>query len=187
MPRAITAGAVLSDSGLFFPAAASNRLGGSTASEAGLSQEVQSLLTELEKVEAKLKDGGGNRNQLHEDKCEILQRLVVANKNTDELELWVKQFTDSTSSAAQTGEYNDGVAKMKSMVAVLSNLPKGKDFIPYVEYRLISTEFTVRSNVANVDFAKLQSWYMDQLEEFAKNYPDSVDTADAMIQIGLNF
>ncbi|MEQ1828170.1 MAG: redoxin family protein, partial [Pirellula sp.] len=186
LPRTVTAGAVLSDSGLFFPAAASNRMGAGTSSDAGLSQEVQSLLTELEKIENKLKDGKGNRNQLQDDKSDVLMRLVVANKNTEELELWVKQFTDSTSSAAQTGEYPDGVSKMKLLVAQLANFPKGKDFVPYVEYRLISTEFTVKSNVEKADFAKLQSWYMEKLEEFATNYPDNVDAADAMIQIGLN-
>jgi thiol-disulfide isomerase/thioredoxin len=187
LPRAMTAGAVLSDSGFFFPAAASNRIGGSTSSDAGISQEVQSLLTELERIENKLKDGGGNRGQLQDDKTDVLQKLVIANKNTDELELWVKQFADSTSSAAQTGEYPDGVSKMKLMVAQLSSIAKAKEYIPYVEYRLIGTEFTVRSNGEKVDFAKLQSWYMEKLEEFAKSYPDSQDAADAMIQIGLNY
>jgi thiol-disulfide isomerase/thioredoxin len=187
LPRAITEGAVLSDSGLFFPAAASNRIGGAASTDTGLSQEVQSLLTELDRVETKLKDSGGNRSKLQEEKADVLQKLVFANKGTGELELWVKQFADSTSSAAQIGEYPEGVSRMKFLVSQLANIPKGKDLVPYVEYRLISTEFTVKSNGEKVDFAKLQSWYMDQLEEFAQSYPDSVDAADAMIQIGLNY
>lgn len=186
LPRIVTAGAVLSDSGFFFPSAASNRIAGGAASETGLSQEAQGLLTELERIENKLKDGAGNRAALQEEKADVLQRLVTTNKNTNELELWVKQFADSTSSAAQTGEYPEGVSKMKQLISQLSSIPKAKELIPYVEYRLIGTEFTVRSSGEKVDFAKLQSWYMEQLEEFAKNYPDSQDAADAMIQIGLN-
>jgi thiol-disulfide isomerase/thioredoxin len=186
LPRAITEGATLSDSGLFFPAAASNRIGGAGVPEAGLSHEVQSLLTDLEKLENKMKDGGGNRSVLQAEKADVLHKLVVANKATEELELWVKQFADSTSSAAQTGEYPEGVGKMKAMVSLLAKFSKGKELVPYVEYRLISTEFTVKSSGESVDFAKLQSWYMEQLEEFAQSYPESVDAADAMIQIGLN-
>lgn len=186
LPKAITEGVTLADSGLFFPAAASNRIGGSASAEGGLTQDVQNMLAELERLETAFKDPANDRSKLQEDKATLLQKLVIANKDTGELELWVKQFADSTSSAAQTGEYVEGVEKMREMIKILSSIPKGKDLIAYVAYRLISTDYTVKSSGNDVDFAKLQVEYMEQLEEFAGSYPDSVDAADAMIQIGLN-
>ena len=187
LPRAVTEGAVLADSGLFFPAAASNRIGTSGSSDQGLSQEVQGLLTELERIDNSLRDSKGNRSTLQEDKANILMKLVVANKNTDELELWVKQFADSTSSAAQTGDYPEGVAKMKELMMQLPKIPKGKDLVAYVEYRLISTEYSIKSSAPKADFAKLSTDYMEKLEEFARTYPDNIESADSMLTIGLNY
>jgi len=186
LPRAITAGAVLADSGLFFPAAASNRIGPSGTMDPGLTQEVQGLLTELERIENSLKDSGGNRSQIQEDKANVLMKLISANKGSDELELWVKQFADSTSSAAQTGEYPQGVAKMRQLAAQLANIPKGKELVGYVEYRLISADYSIKSSGEKADFAKLSAEYIENLEEFALSYPESIDTADAMLTIGLN-
>ena len=185
LPRTISADTVLADSGLFFPAAASNRTG-TSQTEGNLSQEVQRLLTDLERVEAALKDETGDRSKLHDDKAKVLVKLVAATKGTEEMELWVRQFADSVSSAAQAGEYEEGVVKLRQMVGQLSNLPKGKELVPYVAYRLLSAEYTLKSMGEKVDFAKLQSEYMEKLEEFAGDYPDSTDAADAMIQIGLN-
>ena len=185
LPRTISSDSVLADSGLFFPASASNRVG-SSASESGLSQEVQRLLTELERIDGALKDETGDRSQLHDDKAKVLQKLVVANKGTDQMELWVKQFADSVSSAAQSGEYPEGVSMLRQLESQLSNMPKGKELAPYVAYRLISTDYTLKSTGDKVDFAKLQVEYMENLEEFARDYPESSDAADAMIQIGLN-
>ncbi len=185
LPRTITDNAVLADSGLFFPASASNRVG-STNNESGLSLEVQRLLSELEKIEGATKDETGDRSKLHESKSVVLQKLVMANKGTDQMELWVRQFADSISSAAQAGEYPEGVASLRLLETQLSNMPKGKELVPYVAYRLINTEYTIKSVAEKVDFAKLQSEYMDKLEEFAREYPESLDAADAMIQIGLN-
>ena len=185
LPRTISEGSVLADSGLFFPASASNRIG-SSSSENGLSQEVQRLLTDLEKIEGDIKDEAGDRSRLHGDKANVLQKLVVAHKGTDQMELWVKQFADSISSAAQAGEYPEGVSKLRLLESQLGNMPKGRELVPYVAYRLLSTDYTIKSLGEKVDFAKLQTEYMEKLEDFARDYPDSSDAADAMIQIGLN-
>ena len=185
LPRIISDGSVLADSGLFFPASASNRIGNSSA-ESGMSQEVQRLLTSLEKIEGEIKDEAGDRSRLHDDKAIVLQKLVAATKGTDQMELWVRQFTDSISSATQAGEYPEGVSKLRQLESQLSNMPKGKELVPYVVYRLLSTDYTLKSIGEKVDFAKLQVEYMEKLENFARDYPDSSDAADAMIQIGLN-
>lgn len=185
LPRTISDGSVLADSGLFFPASASNRIGNSSA-ESGMSQEVQRLLTSLEKIEGEIKDEAGDRSRLHDDKAIVLQKLVAATKGTDQMELWVRQFTDSISSATQAGEYPEGVSKLRQLESQLSNMPKGKELVPYVVYRLLSTDYTLKSIGEKVDFAKLQVEYMEKLENFASDYPDSSDAADAMIQIGLN-
>ena len=185
LPRTISDGSVLADSGLFFPASASNRIGNSS-SESGMSQEVQRLLTVLEKIEGDIKDEAGDRSRLHDDKAIVLQKLVAATHGTDQMELWVRQFADSISSAAQAGEYPEGVAKLRQLESQLGNMPKGKELVPYVAYRLLSTDYTLKSVGEKVDFAKLQVEYMAKLEDFARDYPDSSDAADAMIQIGLN-
>ena len=185
LPRTINADSVLADSGLFFPASASNRIG-NTASESGLSLEVQRLLTDLEKLEESIKDEAGDKAKLHDEKAKVLMKLIAANKGTDQMELWVKQFADSISSATQSGEYPEGIEKIRLLVSQLGNMPKGKELVPYVAYRQLSTEFTLKSSQPKADYARLQSDYMEKLEAFAADYPESIDSADALIQIGLN-
>jgi thiol-disulfide isomerase/thioredoxin len=185
LPRTITENAVLSDSGLFFPAAASNRIGNNGSPESGMTPEIQTLLTDLERIESSLKENG-DQMELQEEKANVLQKLVLATKGTDEMELWVKQFADSISSAAQSGAYPQGIQKLKLLESQLANMPKGKALVPYVSYRLISTDYSVRSTEEKVDFAKLQRDYMEKLQEFAELYPDSIDAADAMLNVGLN-
>lgn len=190
LPRLVSDGTSLADTGFFFPAATNSNRGMVSNSGGGLSTEMQGLLTELERIDSKIKSTGAADEKLaalHEERAEVLTKLVTITKGTNEMELWVRQFVDSVSSAAMQGEFPKGLGTLRSFESQLPILPGGKSLMPYVAYRTLTTEYQVKSQEEGVNFSKLQANHMENLETYANAYADSPDAADAMIQIALNY
>lgn len=186
LPRVVTEGATV-ENGFFFPSAVSNRTAMASSGNGGLTAEMQSLLSDLEKNDSQLKSANESKlPQLHEDRAQILVKLINATKGTSEMELWVKQFVDSVSSAAMQGQYEAGLGRLREFESELSNVPGGKPMMAYVAYRVLTTEYQVKSLSENANYAKLQSDHMDNLVAYVSQYEDSPDAADAMIQLALN-
>ena len=187
LPRAINDGATISDSGFFFPSVASNRTASAGSSEGGASQAMQSLLSELERVDTALRDGDGNTEELNSERVSIIMRLIQATKGTDDMGSWVRQLADSVSSATQTGTYAGGLDKLRELEDALASLPGGEEQKAYVSFRVISTENIVQMSAPKANIALIQEQYIENLEKFADTYPTSPEAAEAMIQIGVNY
>ncbi|MCU0719105.1 MAG: redoxin family protein [Pirellula sp.] len=188
-PRIVTDGNAIADGGFFFPAVAQNRSTSSPASSGGISPALQTLFTELEKLDAEIaaQPDPAKRTKAHESKAETLLKLVDSTKGTSDMELWVRQFVDSVSSATMQDEFPDGLTFLSKMELSIANMPGGTEILPYVVYRTISTEYQVESIKPNANFTRLQDNYMQKLEKFANTYSDSPFAAEAMVQIALNY
>lgn len=186
LPRTAGEGTELAESGFFFPSVAVNRTGQGGAGEGGLSQAMQSLLTDLERVDTALKDSGGDANDLNDERAAVMLRLIQATRGTEDMGSWIRQFADSVSSAVQTGNYTNGLQRMKDLQEKLVDLPGGNEHRAYVAFRVISTENIVQMSEPKANFAVIQDQHMKNLEKFAEEFPDSPEAAEAMIQIGVN-
>jgi len=186
LPRPVSDGTVLADSGFFFPSVAVQRSGSNPASEGGLSQGMQTLLTDLDRVDVALRDGTGDTESLNEERVKIMSRLIQTTRGTEDMGSWIRQFADSVSSAVQMGTYSKGLGRLKELEATLKDLPGGKEHQSYVAFRVISTDNIVQMSQPKANFAVIQDEHMENLEKFANAYPDSPEAAEAMIQIGLN-
>lgn len=191
LPKTVGDGTMVADSGFFFPStvATSGRPVSTPEGTGGMTGEMQTLLSDLEKIDSQIREAAGESNKLaslHDERAQTMVRLINASKGTSEMELWVRQFVDSVSSAAMQGEYPEGLNRLESFEAQLANIPGGKELMPYVAYRVLTTDYQVKSMGENVNFAKLQGDHMENLEAYAEKYSDSPDAADAMVQIALN-
>lgn len=188
-PRIVTDGNTIADGGFFFPAVAQNRSTASTASSGGISPALQNLFTQLEKLDSDIatRPDAEKLSTLHKEKAETLLKLIDATKGTSDMELWVRQFVDSISSATMQDEFTEGLTYLRKMESSLANMPGGKPLLPYVVYRTVSTEYQVESLKPNANFTRLQDNYMEKLEDFANTYSDSPFAAEAMVQIALNY
>jgi thiol-disulfide isomerase/thioredoxin len=187
LPRISNDGAVQSEAGFFFPSVAVNRTGSGGTTEGGLSPAMQTLLTDLDRVDSALRDGKGDPEQLNAERTTVMMRLIQATRGTEDMGSWIRQFADSVSSAAQTGTYPDGLEKLKELEDSLSNLPGGEEQQAYVAFRVISTENIVQMSSPKANIALIQDQYIQSLEKFAEKYPESPEAAEAMIQIGVNY
>ncbi len=153
----------------------------------GASASIQALYAALEQIDGKLNKATiEQKNKLHEERADVLEKLISASDADEELSSWVRQFADTISSAAQSGEYTDGVSRLRRFENAMSSVAKLKSHKSYVAFRAITAEYVQKVSAPNADFSKTQKEYLGQLEEFVSTYPTSPDSAEALLQIGLS-
>ena len=189
LPRAVSEGAQLSDSGVFFSASFTSRGGESSQApvQEGISEAMQRLVSELQDVDAKLQQAGGDKEVLQALRADVLEKLVSASEIPSEQSTWIRQFADTVSAASQIGEYPAGAKRLKDFSKKLSSIKASQEDIAYVVYRAVESDYRTRMLAAKEsDLDDLQGEYLKSLEAFTRQYPRSPDSADAMIQIALS-
>jgi thiol-disulfide isomerase/thioredoxin len=186
VPRWVSSGTVAGDSGFFFPSVAVNRLAPSDAPEGGMSQAMQSMLTDLDRIDSALREGTGDVANTHSERAKVIRKLITATQGTDDMGSWIRQFADSVSSAVQTGAYPNGLDRLQELERDLHDIPGGQEFLPYVAFRVITTDNLVQLSDPKANYAVIQDTHMKNLERFADTYPEAPEAAESMIQIGLN-
>lgn len=188
LPRVVTEGAVMSDSGMFFNGSFSNRgqLSSGTMSGNTLSKNVERLATSLQEIDDKINAATGEeKSRLHSERADLLEKLISAEEKPENRSDWIKQFADTVSAAAQTGEYPQGAERLTEMPAKLKTIDVTENDLAYVEFRAVVTRNTLEIQKPGVDFAKAQKDFLAELEAFVKAFPKSDDAAEAMNQIGM--
>ncbi len=188
LPKAVTEGAELASAGVFMPATFSSRdsEAAPTNVPGGISKAMERLVNELTLVDNKLVARDGDIALLHAKRADVLEKLISESKTAEERGGWIRQFADTVGAAAQSGEYPAGVTRLRRFTSKLSSVKATADDIAYVVFRTLTAEHNVQMMQPKADYEKLQKAYIDTLEAFAKKYPRSPDSADAMIQIALS-
>ncbi len=188
LPRAVNEGAVVSDASIFFPATFTPRGGSGATSEeeaGGISKVMQKLVTDLQEVDAKLQ-AGGDTAALQADRADVLEKLVSAAENDKERTQWIKQFADTVSAAAQTGDYPEGAERLNDFAQKISSIEPTPDDIAYVLFRALTAAHNQKMQDPKADFEALQKSYLEDLQAFVSKFGSSPDAAEAMIQIALS-
>jgi thiol-disulfide isomerase/thioredoxin len=99
---------------------------------------------------------------------------------------WIRQFADAMSAAAQTGTYPAGVEKLKVMFEKLEKNPDDAAvLLPYVKFRYLTADYGAKLQSKDTSFPKTQGEWLDNLEQFVKDYPKAADSAEALLQLGI--
>lgn len=185
VPRVVSDGTSISENGLFF--SASNR-GRSVAGESGstVTAAVEKLIKEMEAVEEKLKDPKSDKAVLHSQRADILEKLIANASTKEDIQSWTRQLADQVLSAVQSGEYPDGIERLKRLDSEIALNKDAKSEVSYVAYRVLQAEYNLAVSEKEVDYEKVQKQHLKRLESFVDSYPQSLDSADAMIHLGLN-
>ncbi|HOM15739.1 MAG TPA: redoxin domain-containing protein [Thermoguttaceae bacterium] len=176
----------LAAGGFFFrPAAAPNaRMPGG----AGVGQELQKLLTELEKLDQTLAQTqrAEEKAQLHAQRANLLEQVAQQAGNPQDRQLWYKQLADTVGAAVQTGEYPKGAERLAELYEKLKKA-QDVDIAAYVRFRQLTAEYGLALQNPKADFPKLQAEWLKTLEEFISQYPNSPDTSEAMLQLAMGY
>ena len=99
--------------------------------------------------------------------------------------LWIRQYVETLTAAIAAGTFPDGLRRLQSVLDNLSTLPEGDELVPYVKFRIITTEYNRDVTQPNADFDKINTKYQEQLNQFVSTYAKSPDAAEAMLQLAI--
>ncbi len=186
LPRAVTEGAVMSDAGIFFSASFRARGGGSAApvAEGGISKAMERLVTQLQDIDAKMQDGEQGE-VLQARRADVLEKLVSASQTPSEQSTWIRQFAETVSAAAQTGDYPGGVRRLRDFIGKLAKIDAPENDLAYVEFRTLTADHNYQMLQPKAKYEQLQKKYVSDLVAYVRKYPRSNDSAEAMIQVAL--
>lgn len=173
----------LAASGIFFRASATSSSG---ATSGGPSEEVQRLLADLEKLdEAASKAPPSNLPQYNAKRADLLEQVAEASDSAEDRAMWVRQMADMISAAVQAGTYPDGAARLERLFDRLKKNEADKNLAAYVRFRQLTSDYGQKLMDPKADYAKLQEQWLEQLEGFVEQFPESPDSAEAMLQLGM--
>jgi thiol-disulfide isomerase/thioredoxin len=159
--------------------------GGNVAGD-GPSEKVQKMMDELSKIDEAVARSttDSQRTQLNDRRAELI--LQIADEIGDkDRPTWIRQFADTLSAAAQTGTYPGGVEKLKAMVDKLQAATnEDPSLLAYVKFRYLTGDYGAKLQKGD-DFVKVQSQWLDNLEQYVKDYPKAQDSAEALLQLGI--
>lgn len=154
----------------------------SMASRDGAAQE---LVSQLESIDSKLAAASEPEEQArwHAQRADVVEKLIEAAEGPQQRDMWVRQLVDTVSVAVQSGVYREGLERLDQIASKYAQ--DNKALSAYAEFQAIGTEYTVRQS-PDADFAKVQEWYLEQLTDFVKRYPEQPEAAQAMLQLALS-
>lgn len=151
----------------------------------GTSPEVEKLLLELQEVEKKILSPNADRaaiKTLMGRRADLLRRAIALAETDDERMLLTKQLVDGYALAAQMGTYPEGASDLREMESAQKGRSPKSPLIPYIAYRRIQAQYYVDLQQAEKDkAAEVQKEWIKGMEDFLKDYPESEDSADAMM------
>lgn len=183
LPRNLEGESVAAE-GFFFQQAGQPASTLAGAAPGGISPAAQDLLDEMEKLDRDLAatSSATRQGQLQAKRADLLERLISATTGEDKA-IWVRQFADTISSAAQSGAFKDGVKRLETLDKRLTG--EDDELRAYVRFRLLTAQYGLELQDPQADYAKIQKSWMERLEAFSKRFPKSPDSGEAMLQLAI--
>jgi thiol-disulfide isomerase/thioredoxin len=157
------------------------------AAAGGLSEETQKLIADYQKIDEQLarSTNAAQLPALHAQRADVLEKLIDAADDAEDQANWIRQYADTVGPAAQSGDDPDGVRRLASLHDRLAGQSSDKQLVAYVKYRYLTADYGVNIQDPKADFAKIQEDWLKTLDQYVKDFPESPDAADAMLQIAL--
>ncbi|REJ66687.1 MAG: thioredoxin [Planctomycetota bacterium] len=173
------------DSFFFRQVAASVPSGSAPSGGTVLTDEVQKLLAQLEKLEPQIATAKSPSAmaKLNAQRAEILEQLYSQAQSDEERDAWGRQLADMLSTAAQSGGLPDGVERLNRFSKKLAKQKSQRDLAAYARYRAMMAAYSMDMQSPKADFVKIQEQWLKDLNTFVKEFPTSPDAPDAMLQL----
>ena len=159
------------------------------AADEGLSEAVQKLLRDLERLDKSVESASGPEElaKLHADRAEVLEQLVQNSKTEEDRENWLRQLADGVAAAVQSGGYPAGVDRLRSLHEKLKEQAPNLELTAHVEFMSLSAQYAhkLQQTKANDEYAKIQDEWLANLAKFVEAHPKAEDASEAMLQLGV--
>ncbi|MEZ6072952.1 MAG: thioredoxin-like domain-containing protein [Pirellulales bacterium] len=175
----------LADSGIFFqPAPLVPQVGGDARAPDSKTQKVLAQLDELEKA-ATNSASPDEMAKYNKQRADLIEELANDAASEEDRQQWLRQLADTVSAAMLSGTYPDGMQRLNGLYERLAKDGKNEELTAYVKFRVITGEYTLSLQGESPDFLKIQEQWLKDLETYVTAYPQSPDTAEALLQLGI--
>jgi thiol-disulfide isomerase/thioredoxin len=154
--------------------------------------ELQGLIAQLQKLDvdatkAVNDEAATVRYQL--ERADVLQQLAERAKSAEDRTEWQKQSADSLITAIQLSASEEATTRLRKMLETVREQEDGAALAGYIAFRHISVEYFRKMQAPASDFAAVQKEWLENLESFVTEFPESEDAPEALSQlaIGMEF
>ncbi|MBC8871405.1 MAG: redoxin domain-containing protein [Planctomycetes bacterium] len=157
------------------------------AAEGSLSETVQKLIRDLENVDKSIAAASGPAElaTLNARRADVLEQLAENAGNDEERDTWMRQCADSISAAAQSGGYPDGVERLKKLGEKLAKDSEDSGLVAHIKFASHSADYGSSLQSPEADYPKIQEKWLTNLRQFVRDFPQSEDAAEAMLQLAI--
>ncbi|GAB4162514.1 MAG: TlpA disulfide reductase family protein [Planctomycetaceae bacterium] len=190
IPRPLADNEQVAAGGLLMqPLAAVNTPVGNTPAPMSLSPEMQKLLETLQTLDRnapKPTAGTAALTRYNTQRADLIEKLVELSKTDKERDQWTRQLVDGLAAGVQTGLSKDGLKRLKALETKTRQTRPKSDILAYISFRRLLAQYTDELQKSKPEQrAALQKWWLDELEKFAKTYPQSPDAPEAILQLAI--
>jgi thiol-disulfide isomerase/thioredoxin len=167
-----------------FPAASpATMTGKNSAGDA----DYQKLLTELAEID---KTGTNPPTEpsaaTSAKRADLLEQLAAKSPNSEERVMWTRQLADMLLASVQSGTFSEGMPRLDRLVAQWEKQAEQKDLAAYVSFRRLTAAYAAGLQDEKADPQQVQATRIKSLQAFVDSFPDSEDTPEAMLQLGVS-
>ncbi len=153
--------------------------------------EARKLLEELQKLDAQAPTPTSGVKALadyNRSRADVLAELTELARDENEREQWTKQLIDGLTAAVQTGQFPDGLARLKTIEAEQRKKKNNDEMLAYVSYRVLMSQYATslqKPQLTNEQRQELQTWWLAQLKTFTSKFPAAPESAEALFQLAM--
>ncbi|QDU61109.1 Thiol-disulfide oxidoreductase ResA [Planctomycetes bacterium Pan216] len=148
--------------------------------------QIREYIGELEKLDRGAPTNSSSVNSMvkyHIERAKICAQIGAKSSRLKNREHWYEQTADSLNAAVQTGGYPQGIATLEQYGQRFDQTSWGKGLAAYFLYRAINSDYALALQKEE-GHVEAQEKYLSRLAKFNKDYPESGDAADALLQLG---
>ncbi len=153
-----------------------------------LSPEVQKLIESLQKLDEAAPGITSKKEEAvryNVSRAQLLSQLALATEG-EERELWQRQRIDGITAAVQMDAYPNGLTELAAIERDLTAKQPQSPLLPYVMFHRLAADYNLKLQAAdNEGREKIQAGWVQTLEKFIADFPQSEDAADALLQLGV--
>jgi len=172
--------------GYFFTVSFTNRPDIEAPVPAGnVTAEMKKLVDDLEQLDKRLVAAKpSDQARLNASRADLLDKIIAV-APADDRGLWIRQYAETVSAAIQSGVFPEGIRRLQSLLTTVAQQPDANELVPYIKFRLLTSEYNRDVGQKDADFEKITNTYQDELKQFVNSYSRSPDAAEAMLQLAI--
>jgi TolA-binding protein/thiol-disulfide isomerase/thioredoxin len=149
-------------------------------------EEMQTLMKQLEQLDNQANNLSPERLVANiGERADTLLRLAEVTQDEELKGQWYRQLTDMLAAAVQGNGYKQGLGRLEQLRKKLEESKANDESIAHISFQLMLSAYVSSQQAPDADTVAIQTKWVEDLEAFAKAYPKSTDTAEALLQLGM--